>query len=369
MRQLPHELARLGCQRALVVCGTSIARGGLQRVRDALDGCCVGAFDRVQAHSPEPLVQDAAKLLAELQADAVIAVGGGSAAVTARGAVILQAEGRPATLLCTQRGADGRVLSPRLDAPKLPVFVVPTTPTTACVKAGSALHDPVSGRRLALYDPKTRAKSIFVDPQLLRAAPVDLVRSASLNALAMAVEGLESAQSDALADSAMMHALRLIADHLPRLAGGPDDDACRVQLVLAAVLCGQGTDHAGGGLASVLGHAIGPRCHAANGVVSAVVLPHTMRFNASATASRLHKVAAALGSAASTATDAASAAIAAVKDLLSQLPVPQRLRELGVPRAAFGDIAATAMDDWFLQRNPVSVQNAGELLPLLDAAW
>ena len=55
--------------------------------------------------------------------------------------------------------------SPKLLAPKLPQFIVPTTPTTAMVKAGSAVFDPATGERLALFDPKTRAHAIFIDPR------------------------------------------------------------------------------------------------------------------------------------------------------------------------------------------------------------
>src|SRR5436305_7666866 len=109
-----------------------------------------------------------------------------------------------------------------------------------------------------------------------------LALSASLNGLTMACEGLESAAPEPLADALLIHALRLYRDHLPRLQSQSSSEH-QVQLILASVLAGKGTDHAGGGLASVLGHAIGVRCHVENGVANAIVLPHTMRFNASAT--------------------------------------------------------------------------------------
>jgi hypothetical protein len=41
--------------------------------------------------------------------------------------------------------------------------------------------------------------------------------------------------------------------------------------MLAALLCGQGSDYVGGGLAQALSHAAGPRSSIANGVVEALL--------------------------------------------------------------------------------------------------
>jgi alcohol dehydrogenase class IV len=133
----------------------------------------VGESRSVRPNSPVQAVEEAARVLREQGADAVIAIGGGSAAVTARAGAILLAEQRPAQELCTRRLPNGQFDSPRLDAPKLPQFVIPTTPSTAFVKVGSAVHDADTGQRLALFDPKTRAKALFLHPEFLRTAPAD----------------------------------------------------------------------------------------------------------------------------------------------------------------------------------------------------
>src|SRR5690606_1180052 len=135
-----------------------------------------------------PGVPEAAEELRRLEADAVIAVGGGSAVVTARAASILLAERGAPLALCTSQGPNGELRSPKLLAPKLPQLIVPTSPTTATVKAGSAMVDPANGQRLVLFDPKTRAQSVFIHPALTASAPSSLVISAGLNTFTMAVE-------------------------------------------------------------------------------------------------------------------------------------------------------------------------------------
>jgi alcohol dehydrogenase class IV len=366
LKALPRELARLGAHRAVVMCGPSMAKhpDAMARVHEALGEYLVGQFEGVAEHSPLPAVEAARDFLADHDADAVISVGGGSAIVTARAATILLAERRDVRELCTRRGPDGRLVSPRLAAPKLPQWVVPSTPTTAYAKAGSAVRDPATGERLALFDPKTRAQGVILDPAIAPTAPAGLAWSASLNAFSMAVEGLQSRHVDPLADADLAHALRLIMTWLPQLKSAPDDAQVRLHLMLAALLSGRGSDFSGGGLAQALSHAIGPRSSAANGVVEALLLPHAMRFNAGVVADRLAALAALLGVADPT----AKSAITEVGELLGALDVPARLRDIGVPANAMTDMADYAMDDWAITAGPRAPER-DEIVQLLENAW
>lgn len=362
---LPRELARVGVGRAVIVCVPAIVEhvAALQRVRDALGERVVGQFDRVVEHSPLSSVQRARDFLAEHEADAVIAVGGGSAVVTARAASILLAEGRDIRQLCTRRDAEGTLVSPKLNAPKLPQWVVPSTPTTAYAKAGSAVRDPDTGERLALYDPKTRAQGIVLDPVMALTAPARLTWSAALNVFSMAVEGLQSRHIDPLADAQLAHAMRTVITWLPRVTKEPDLAQPRLHLMLAALMSGQGSDHTGGGLAQALSHAVGPRSSVANGIVEALLLPHVMRFNADVVGPRLAMIADLLGLPDHSAADA----IAEVERLLALFEVPTRLRDVGVSED-LAEMADHALDDWAVASGP-RVPRRDDVLELLSQAW
>lgn len=366
--QLGRELERLKASRALVVCGPWAEGPLLDAVLGAAAGRCAGVFTGVLAHSPLASVQEAAADITRLKVDAVIALGGGSSIVTARAGTILAAEQRDIRELCTTREPDGRLNSPKLQAPKLPQLIVPTTPTTAMVKAGSAVFVPETAERLALYDPKTRAQSVFVHPDLILSAPRELVVSATLNTLSLAIEGLVSRVGDPLADALLMHVVRLSMQGLadPALATDP---GARADLVVAAVMCGQGTDHTAAGITTVLGHAIGARHGVENGVLNGIVLPHALRFNGTTAEAGLKKVAAALGLAPAGGADLVDAVIARVSQVFADLGVPQRLRDVGVPRDGLTAVANAGMGDWFLRGNPRRVQEAAELLQVLEASW
>lgn len=367
LAHLGRELDRIGSTRAVVVCGRTLSGDAalIGSIRDALGPRLAGIWTGVRAHSPIPSVQASAEELGRLQADSVIAVGGGSAIVTARAASILLAEGRPVEEMCTVPDGKGGLKSPRLMANKLPHFVVLTTPTTAGVKAGSAVFDPEKGERLALFDPKTRAQGIFIEPGMIQSAPHSLVVSAAVNALSTAIEGLMSRSGNPVSDAMLMHSVRMLASGL---ADASDEARTRGEIAVGALLCGQGTDHTGAGITTVLGHALGARFDRENGTINAIVLPHVLQFNAGHAAAGIGKVGAALGLA-EEGEGLMPALTGRLGLLLSGLGMPRRLRDIGIPAEALDATAEAALKDWFLKGNPRPVTSAGQLLEILEAAW
>lgn len=360
LERLAAELDRAKVSRAVIVTGASLAQGpALEALRTALGPRVAGVWAGTRPHSPVPVVLEAAQALREAGADGVVALGGGSAIVTARAAAIALAEGDDLAALATRREASGKLHSPRLAAPKLPQFVVPTTPTTAAVKAGSAVFDPQAGERRALFDPATRAQAIALDPVALASAPASLMLDAGLNTLTLALEGILSRSVDPIAEGLLLQAVRLCE---AALHPAPGDEA-RAALATAAVLAGRGTDHAGAGVATVLAHALGARHHLPHGALDAILLPPALRFNAEAAPGPLEAAARAFGVAGGQGLPGALAA------RFATLGIPSRLRDLGVPAEALAPAAAAALDDWFLAGNPRKVEDRTQLEAILAEVW
>src|SRR5579872_7521911 len=69
------ELDVRGVTRAVIVTGTSLGRSHLlARVQDALGARCVGVSSEAAEHAPAGGVRAVAKLLSELQADAIVKI-------------------------------------------------------------------------------------------------------------------------------------------------------------------------------------------------------------------------------------------------------------------------------------------------------
>ena len=368
LRDLEGDLARQGVARAVVFTGRTLGASPLlDLVRESAGPRCAGVYAGVKVHTPRSAVVEAARALGQLDADAIIVFGGGSAVVSARAAAIFHAEGDDLDAICTRR-VDARTMhSPRLLKPKLPLIVLPTTPNTACVKAGAGVFDEAAGERKAIFDPQTRARSIFLHPDLLMSAPPGLVVSAGLDTLLLAIEGLLSPQGDAISDALLIHALRLLAEGLLGIVRGEDGPRLREELTMAGILAGRGSDHAPAGATTALGHAIGANHHVENGVAKAAILPHVLRFNAGHGDGGFAKLATGLGL--EDGADIVERINARLGAIFGELGLPPTLRELGIPEAALADIAGRAMNDWFILGNARPVRNALELQEVLVAAY
>ena len=84
--KLSEEVDRLKAQRVLVVCGRSVAEKTnlIDRVKGVLGDRVAGVFSGGKTGSPVTSVMKGVAAAREADADGIVAVGGGSAVVTAR---------------------------------------------------------------------------------------------------------------------------------------------------------------------------------------------------------------------------------------------------------------------------------------------
>ena len=375
MPRLGDEAERAGARRAFVVCGQTVANGTnlLDRVGSALGDRLAGVFDRVEAGSPVPSVQQGAMMARDAEADLIVAVGGGSAVVTARAIIILLAEGGAIHDHATRYPPGAPPVSPRLMQPKVPNFVVLTTPTTAATRAGTAVIDPEAGHRLELFDPKTRPSALFWDSEALLTAPPWLFLSAAASCYSGVVGALQGGRgNDPLAEGDLRQALTLLQENMAEVNEQPDNGDVRQNLCAAAFLSNRAGDSGGGGgamgVVSALAHSLDTRYReCSHGAAYSILTAPGMRFNQDHNTAGQARLASILGVRQETMNDlqAAEAAADAVAETYRGLGMASRLSEVGVTEAGIELIAEDAITDFGLQRNVRPVQNAKELAELL----
>lgn len=375
MARLGDEAGRVGAKRAFVVCGQTVAHRTnlLDRVEAALGDRLTGVFDGVEAGSPVPSVQLGAMMARDAAADLIVAVGGGSAVVTARAIIILLAEGGAIHDHATKYPPGAPPVSPRLMQPKIPNFVVLTTPTTAATRAGTAVIDPEVGHRLELFDPKTRPSAVFWDSEALLTAPPWLFLSAAASCYSGVVGALQGTQvNDPLAEGDLRQALALLRENMAEVNEQPGHADVRQNLCAAAFLSNRAGDSGGGGgamgVVSALAHSLDTRYReCSHGAAYSILTAPGMRFNQDHNTAGQARLAAILGVRKKTMDhkEAAAAASAAVAETYRGLGMASRLSEVGVTEEGIDLIAEDAITDFGLQRNVRPVQNAEELAELL----
>ena len=374
--ELRGEVDRTKAKSAFVVCGKSIAHKTdlIARVKANLGDKFAGVFDGVKASSPLPSVLDGAAAAREAGADLIVAVGGGSATVTARAIIILLAEKGDIHEICTQYPPGQTPVSPRLMARKIPNILVLTTPSTAMTRAGTAVKDTESDRRLELFDPKTRPAAMIWDDDALLTAPADLYLSTAASAFSGILTGVAAPRTNPVSLGDTLHALRLSLESLPLIRTDPNNTTARINLVAASFLGNRALDGMRArafGIVSSLGHVIDTLyANLSHGDSSSLTTAWGMRFNLEQTSGGLARLAHALGVGDGLPEkEAARCAPDFIEDFYRRLGMPVRLRDASIPRQDIERIAHDAMGDFWLHQNARKVKHQSELSELLTQMW
>jgi len=247
LAQLPLELARSGAKRAVVLCGRSVHDRTVLvgDIRGLAGERIAGVYADIGAGAPRRQVEAAAEFVADLDGDALIAVGAGSVTKAARVVAIRLAEPGPLELLATQYDAQGRGKSTRLPAPKLPIFNILTAATTSQNRAGASIRDEAANRQLEFFDPKTRPRAVFWDAKALLTAPLSLTRAAAGMEYWWAVVNLAGAnEENPLVIASRRQCWEVAQNAMPRI-DDPDDWRVRVELCAASLLRTRDEDDGG----------------------------------------------------------------------------------------------------------------------------
>jgi alcohol dehydrogenase class IV len=244
---LPAELDRCGAKRAFVLCGKSVAERTdlMERIRALLGERLVGVYAGIAKDAPVDCVLDAVEKARAYRPDILLAVGAGSVIKAARIIAILLAESRPIDQLITQYPANGRPVSPRLNAAKCPIVNILTAATSAQNRGGSALKSGSGGYRMEFFDPKTRPVAIFWDADALLTAPKSLALSTAVSVYWRALMNIGAVEkANPLVQASRYQAFRLAHGALPRVSD-PADYRARIDLCAAALLQNRDEDDGG----------------------------------------------------------------------------------------------------------------------------
>ncbi|WP_421991798.1 iron-containing alcohol dehydrogenase [Roseococcus sp.] len=356
---LAEELALAGIARPLLVTDRGvIAAGLLDRLRAVLpDGMAVAVFDDVPPNPTEAAVLAAVKAYKDHRADGVIGLGGGSPLDLAKAVALLATHDGPLSQYAVIEGGLARIT-----ARAAPVVAVPTTSGTGSEVSRGALIVLGDGRKLSIGSPHLIPRAAICDPEMTLGLPPMLTAGTGMDALAHCVETLCSPRMNPIADAIARDGLARAWMALPRAVADGSDVTAREAMMLASMQ-GALAFQKGLGAVHALSHPLGglsvPLHH---GTLNAVLLPHVLRFNASAIEGVLPLLAAAMDEPAD-----AGLIADAIAELSRAIGLPATLGEIGVPADILPAIADAAMLDHHHLTNPRRATR-DEYLALLRAA-
>jgi len=326
---LNGELHRMGAARALVV--TTAGRAAMAHNMASAIAAVAGVFDGARQHVPASTVEEATALARRVEADALVAIGGGSAIGVSK-AVALHTD--------------------------LPILALPTTYSGSEMTSIWGItegDDKRTGR-----DARVAPRVIVYDPLLTLELDPRTSAASGMNAIAHGVEALYAPDTNPFTSLLAGESSRVMASSLRSITRDARDLEARTAALYAAHLAGRALDMAAMGLHHKVCHVLGGMFDLPHALTHAIVLPHAVAFNAHAAPAAMSVIAAALADA-SPGGEALGAA-EAVHALNLELGITATLADLGLDDAGIERAAARIADSGVTHPRPVTRAEARRLL-------
>ena len=371
---LAAELAsEAGGERVMLVSDPGVAAAGhADRAAEVMRAAGLEVALHVDV-AENPSSDDVAKAAAAAQAfrpELYVAVGGGSAIDTAKGANFVE--------VCGGRMEDYRGHD-TATAPLRPLIAVPTTAGTGSeVQSFALVGDGETGAKMACGDPSAAPRVALLDPELTMTMPRRVTAMTGLDTLAHAVESAVARPRNPATDGRSRAygcaAFALVSAGLPRVLGDPGDLEARASMMRASALAGLAIEHAMLGVAHSMANPLTRHHGVPHGLAVGMTLPHVVRFNAAAASAEglaTRETYAALASAAGLPggddAELAESVAARCAELLECSGLGTGLGDLGVTTADLPGLAAEANQQWTAGFNPRAVDPAA-FVALLTAS-
>lgn len=324
LASLADEVDRLAVRRVLIV---STARRGAalaHRVQAMLGERTAAVHPGAVMHAPTHATEAAMQVVEDCRADAVLAVGSGSAIGLAK-AIALRTG--------------------------LPQIALPAT--YAGSEMTPILGETRDGAKKTVRTPKIVPGLIVYDVELTLDLPPDVSAPSGMNAIAHAVEALYAPDGNPLIALLAETGIGHLARALPVIVDEPRNRGARTDALYGAWLCGTALGSVTMGLHHKLCHVLGGLFDLPHALTHAILLPEVTAHNAEAAPAAMARVARALGS-----EDAA----AGLRQLNARLGIHQGLGDLGMPAAGVEAATERLMTEGCSNPRPFEQDTIVELL-------
>jgi acetaldehyde dehydrogenase / alcohol dehydrogenase len=382
------SLRQLDASRPMIVTDRwTVARGVAEEVRHYLTAGAVHVYSGVEPEPTEAQIRAGIEQLEQVNADAIIAIGGGSVMDAAKAMRLFHESPQLSIRELSLPFLDARkriAEFPQIDH-KVRLVAIPTTSGTGSEVSPAAVIS-VGQRKVTLVDYSLVPDMAIVDPNLTLTMPKQITADTGIDALTHALEAAVSIFASPFTDAFCVQAANLIFTALPRAYRDGSDLDARTAMHNAATIAGLAFSNAFVGLNHALAHPIGATFGIAHGRANAIFLPHVLRYNASLPSKfmpapgysayvapeKYAEIARILGFGGRTEEDRRERLFTRIDELLAEVDEPRTLAECGVKRQEFEkalpELAKAAFMDPSIRTNP-RIPMIREVIELLELGY
>ena len=327
----------------------------------------IEVFDDVEADPSQKTLLKAIEIGRKIKATGVIGFGGGSSMDVAKLSALILGSNEDLEKAWGVSNAKG---------PRLPLALVPTTAGT-----GSEVT-PVSIITVGEEEKKGVSSSLILpdlailDPDLTLGLPAGTTAATGIDAMVHAIEAYASSSKNNNPISKMLsiEALKLLGGSIEKAVFEGSNVEARGNMLIGAMLAGKAFANSPVAAVHALAYPIGGTFHVSHGLSNSLVLPYVLRFNS--VDSKASKDYAELAPYVFPEIDTNRGAqsvcaefIDKLESLSKKLGLPQKLREVDIPKNACEKMAKDAMKQTrLLVNNPREVTEK-DALNIYHSAW
>lgn len=336
------ELARAaGFRNTLLVADAGMVKAGfVDRAVRSLEasGVAVTPWHGFGENPDTDAAEAGRAFAADLHADSVIGLGGGSSLDAAKAVNFLLTNGGTMQDYWGYGKAKHSLL---------PMIAVPTTTGTGSeAQSYAVISDAKTHCKMACGDPTAAARIAVLDAELAAGQPKGVLAASAYDAVAHAVETWVCAKANAMSDCFAREAWRLLNDNFERALTAPTvDTAGRMQV--ASYLAGAAIEHSMLGAAHACANPLTQRYGTTHGHALAILLPHVVRWNTASVNGRYADLHAELP--------------LRLEELRAAAGLPRALSEAGVEMDTLGELSERAAEQWTGKFNPRKLDAAAAM--------
>ncbi|KRF61501.1 alcohol dehydrogenase [Bacillus sp. Soil768D1] len=279
---LPQMIQGLGGKRVILFTDKGLVQAGVAaQIIDLFKGIeehveLVGVFDEIEQDANAENVTKAVRFFREHQADALIALGGGSVLDAVKGIKWMLHKGYDDTEKILHTSI--REFPPEAQPTGIPHVAIPTTAGTGAeVSPMAVIYNEKLGMKLVIRTPYLNADMAILDPELTVGLPPKITAFTGMDALTHAIEGYFSTTATPFTDSYALYSTHLIAENLPIAVKEGSNLEARGNMLMASAMAITAFGFGNNGVpVHNMAHVFGAKFRIPHGLANAVLLPNMM---------------------------------------------------------------------------------------------
>lgn len=344
---LKDEIKKRGYKKALIVTQENILKNVTDKVLEVLDGFDYELFMEIKPNPTIKNVKDGVSRCKEINADYIIAIGGGSVIDTAKAIGIIITNPEFSNVVSLDGTAETKNKS-------LPIIAIPTTAGTAAeVTINYVITDEERVKKMVCVDPHDIPVLSIIDQELMMEMPKIVAASTGMDALTHAIEGFTTKAAWEMTDMFHLEAIKLIFNSIEKAVNEKDKKAIE-NVGLGQYIAGMGFSNVGLGLVHAMAHPLGALYDTPHGIANAVILPYVIEYNSNVCYDKLKEIAKAMNLEVDNLSneEVASSIVKSIKEMNKKLGIPSNLKELNASLKDIDWLANAAYNDICLGGNP-----------------